>query len=186
MCRCTRNTSCSKPAGHPGFCSGPRAAAAEPAWHSRQGSPKAGAKIKSEGSPQRRSRSSQRLLHIPSGKPDAECPKKAPSGNPVSCEDPAAATSDMKAEAQILHHHRSQADTEKKDGEEGSAQLTADQHEASTVPLGQAATTQEGTPFGSLARHMSHHDQQDTALWKILCVDAQSLSLAALCYLFAH
>ena len=154
QCRCTRNTSCSKPAGHPGFCSGPRAAAAETPWHSRQGSPRAGARFKPDGSPQRPSRSSHRLLPTPSSQPDAECPKTMPSENPDTCEEPAAVTLDMKAEAHSLHDHRPRADIETEGREGGSAQPIAHQHEPSTVPPGQAGTAQAGRPFVSLARHM--------------------------------
>ena len=151
QCRCTRNTSCSKPAGHPGFCSGPRAAAAVTAWHSRQGSPsRAGGRTRSDGSPQRPSRSRQRLLHTPSGKPDAECPKAVPSENPVSCEELAAATPDMKAEAQTLHNHQPQVHTEKEEREEESAQLIANQDQPPNAPPRQAGVAEEGRPFVTL------------------------------------
>ena len=151
QCRCTRNTSCSKPAGHPGFCSGPRAAAAETAWHSRQGSPRAGPRPRSDDSPQRASRLSHRRLDTPSSKANAESPKEVPSKNPPSCKEPAAPNLDHKAEAQSRHSHHPQAHPKEEDREGGSAQPMADQLEPPNAPPLQAGPAQEGRPFVSRA-----------------------------------
>ena len=88
---------------------------------------------------------------LPPSKPDAECPKEAPSENPVSYEDPpAAVTPGLKAEAHDLHHHRPIADTEKEDGEEGSAQPIANQDEPPNALPRQAGVAEEGRPFVAL------------------------------------